>query len=67
VLSGLLAALLCQDVSTHDAASLGSWLLGRAAELALRSESISPESLSATDVAAHLGAAFNALRDGRRI
>lgn len=64
VLSGLLAALLCQGASTHDAASLGSWLLGRSAELALLKGDFSPESLSATDVAAHLGAAFNALRSG---
>ena len=62
VLSGLLAALLGQGVIMHDAASLGSWLLGRAAELALRQPHISPESLSASDVAHHLGAACNSLR-----
>ncbi len=64
VLTGLLAALLCQHVRPHDAAALGSWLLGRAAELALLSPHTSPESLSATDVADHLGAAFRALREG---
>lgn len=62
VLTGLLAALLAQGASPHDAASLGAWLLGRAAELALLESTISPESLSATDTAHHLGSAFQALR-----
>jgi NAD(P)H-hydrate epimerase len=62
VLSGLCAALIAQGLSLHDAASAGSWLLGRAAESALsyRSE----EALSATDVAEHLGQAFIDLKHG---
>jgi len=62
VLSGLCAALIAQGLSLHDAASAGSWLLGRAAEAALsyRSE----EALSATDVAEHLSQAFTDLKHG---
>lgn len=62
VLAGLSAALLAQGADTHAAACLGSWLLGRAAELALASGRVSPESLLASDVLAHLGPAFEALR-----
>ncbi len=61
VLTGLLAALLAQGAGAHDAASLGSWLLGRAAEVALLYGS-SEESLTASDVANHLGLACNSLR-----
>jgi NAD(P)H-hydrate epimerase len=60
VLTGLCSALIAQGLSLHDAASTGSWLLGRAAELALSSSS--EEALSATDVAAHLAPAFNDLK-----
>jgi ADP-dependent NAD(P)H-hydrate dehydratase / NAD(P)H-hydrate epimerase len=63
VLTGLLAALVCQKVDVADAAALGSWLLGRAAELALQQRTVSAESLAASDVAGHLGAAFQALRE----
>ncbi len=64
VLTGLSAALLAQGITASAAARLGSWLLGRAAELALASPTVSPESLSAGDVLASLGAAFEALRRG---
>lgn len=62
VLTGLCSALTAQGLSLHDAASTGSWLLGRAAELALSSSS--EETLSATDVATHLAPAFNNLKHG---
>ncbi|HEY2573170.1 MAG TPA: NAD(P)H-hydrate dehydratase [Verrucomicrobiaceae bacterium] len=62
VLCGLCAALAGQGVSLADAACLGSWLSGRAAEIALRDGWRSPESLSAGDVAQHLGAALVSLR-----
>jgi len=62
VLTGLCAALVGQGHSLHDAACLGSWLLGRAAELAVRDRRIAPESLSAPCVAEHLGAAMKALQ-----
>lgn len=61
-LTGLCAALLAQKVSAYDAACLGAWLSGRAAELALRHGAGSQESCSATDVLSHLGAAFADLR-----
>ncbi len=62
VLTGLCAALTAQGCPLFDAACLGSWLIGRAAELALLSGTESPESLRATAILDHLGPAFNALR-----
>ena len=62
VLTGLTAALVAQRMSLHDAASAGSWLLGRAAEIVISRGACSMESLAATDVAAHLGAAFESVK-----
>ena len=62
VLTGLCAALVGQGLDPHDAACAGSWLLGRAAELAVCDRRIAPESLNAPLVAEHLGAALLALR-----
>ncbi len=63
VLTGVLAALAGQGLELYDAARLGAWICGRAAELAtLHGES--DESLSATHVIAHLGGAFRELREG---
>lgn len=62
VLTGLCAALAGQGLSLHDAACLGSWLLGRAAELAVVRGRLAPESVSAPDVADHLGGALRDLR-----
>ena len=59
VLSGLCGALIAQGMSLYDAASMGSWVLGRAAEIAVYSGECSMESLAATDVADHLGRAFD--------
>lgn len=64
VLTGLCAALIAQGMSLHDAACAGSWLIGRAAEITLASALRSEEALSATDVADHLGQAFDALKQG---
>jgi ADP-dependent NAD(P)H-hydrate dehydratase / NAD(P)H-hydrate epimerase len=64
VLTGLCAALIGQGLSLYDAAAAGSWLIGRAAEIALMDGSNSAESLLATDIARHLGAAFQAARTG---
>jgi NAD(P)H-hydrate epimerase len=61
VLTGVCAALLARGLSTHDAARAGAWLCGRAAELALLAGH-SEESLAASDVIAHIGRAFAALR-----
>lgn len=62
VLTGVCAALLGQKVAVYDAARLGAWLCGRAAELALETES--QESLVATDLLRHLGGAFKELQRG---
>jgi hydroxyethylthiazole kinase-like uncharacterized protein yjeF len=64
VLTGLTAALIAQGVTAHASACLGSWLLGRAAELALARHLASPESLRASLVTEMLGSAFDALRFG---
>ena len=64
VLTGLCAALIAQGEGLHDAASLGSWLVGRAAEISLSSGDRSQESLSAADIADTLGRAFDGLREG---
>lgn len=60
VLSGLLAALLARGLPLFESAKLGTWLTGKASEIALCHES--PESLSATTTARHLGPAFQSLR-----
>ena len=63
VLSGVCAALLAQGCTARDAAALGAWLCGRAAEGHVFGPYGSPESLSASYVIDHLGTAFTALRD----
>ena len=62
VLTGLCAALAGQGVNLPEAACLGVWLSGRAAEIAVCDGVQSQESLTAGDVASHLGAAFADLR-----
>ena len=64
VLTGLCAALIGQGTDVYDAACLGAWVSGRAAELAIFSGAASEESLIASDVLQHLGAAFGGLRAG---
>jgi NAD(P)H-hydrate epimerase len=64
VLTGVCAALIGSNQSPRDAAMLGAWLCGRAAESAIFNGSDSQESLSATSVIDHLGAAFKSLRMG---
>jgi len=64
VLTGVCAALIARGIDVHSAACIGAWTSGRAAELALSTGHCSEESLLATDVATHLGAAFNALKMG---
>ena len=63
VLTGVCAGLLGQKLSPHDAARLGAWLCGRAAELAIFNGTASEESLLPRDVLDHLGAAFCDLRE----
>ena len=62
VLTGVSASLIAQGYSTHDAACLGSWLIGRAAECAMIREKIAAESLNATQIANHLGHALRQLQ-----
>ena len=64
VLTGVCAALAAQGHKLYDAARLGAWLCGRAAELAVAGGAESEESLSATHVTARLGEAFENLRAG---
>jgi NAD(P)H-hydrate epimerase len=64
VLTGLCAALMAQGCRAREAGCLGSWLLGRAAESALRQGVASPDSLRASVVLNELGRAFDALRYG---
>ena len=61
-LTGVCAALLAQKLSAYDAARLGAWLCGRAADIALFSGSVSEQSLLPRDVIEHLGAAFHDLQ-----
>jgi NAD(P)H-hydrate epimerase len=62
VLTGVCAALAAQGVKLYDAACLGAWLSGRAAERALSGGASSQESLAAGDVLHHLGGAFRDLK-----
>ncbi len=62
VLTGVCAGLLGQKLSPNDAARLGAWLCGRAAEIAIFNGDASEESLLPSDVLDHLGAAFHELR-----
>lgn len=64
VLTGVCTALLAQRLTTRNAASLGAWLCGRAAEIAITNKSASPESLTPTDILRNLPLAFDSLRAG---
>ena len=64
VLTGVLAALAGQGLGLYDAARLGAWLCGRAAECAITHGCESEESLTATHVIARLGDAFRDFREG---
>ncbi len=59
VLTGIIAALLCQGYSSPQAAILGVFLHGFAADLAL--EDFSEESLIASDIIQYLPGAFNSI------
>ena len=58
VLTGVIAGLLAQGISPFDAARLGAWLCGRAAELAISHGKQSVQSLSAGDIPDWLGMAW---------
>jgi len=61
VLTGVCAALLGQCFSPYDAARVGAWLCGRAAEIAIFNGNQSEQSLLPRDVLDHLGDAFKEL------
>jgi ADP-dependent NAD(P)H-hydrate dehydratase / NAD(P)H-hydrate epimerase len=61
VLTGVCGALVARHLEPYDAARLGAWLCGRAAELTLESES--EESMVPSDTLKYLGAAFKELRE----
>jgi hydroxyethylthiazole kinase-like uncharacterized protein yjeF len=63
VLTGVCAGLLGRKLAPYDAARVGAWVCGRAAEIAIFHAGASEESLLAGDVLDHLGAAFNEMRD----
>jgi NAD(P)H-hydrate epimerase len=61
VLTGVCAGLLGQGLSPYDAAAVGAWLCGRAAEIAIFNGNQSEQSLLPRDVLDHLGEAFKEL------
>jgi hydroxyethylthiazole kinase-like uncharacterized protein yjeF len=62
VLTGVCAGLLGTKLSPRDAARLGAWLCGRAAEIAIFNGTASEESLLPRDLLDHLGRAFREIR-----
>lgn len=62
VLTGVCTALIGQHLSPYDAARVGAWLCGQAAEVSVRSRA--EESLAAMDVIDSLGESFGSLRRG---
>lgn len=63
VLTGVTAALIGSGKTLRDAAILGGWVCGRAAEIAIFNGADSQESLTASSVIDHLGEAFACLRN----
>jgi NAD(P)H-hydrate epimerase len=63
ILTGVCAGLLGRKLSLYDAARIGAWTCGRAAEMAIFGGGASEESLLATDVLDRLGQAFNEIRN----
>ena len=59
ILTGIITSLLAQKYEPLNAALLGVYIHGLAADLALELQSM--ESLTASDVLKYLGAAFNSL------
>lgn len=58
LLAGVIGARLAAGYAPHEAAAHGAWLCGRAAEIALLNPGLSTESLTPSDCAGQLGAAF---------
>jgi NAD(P)H-hydrate epimerase len=66
LLAGLIGARLAIGDSPVDAAALGAWLCGRAAEVALNQKNFSEESLAPSDVLHFFGSAFRDWKSSRR-
>lgn len=67
VLTGVCAGLIGQRLALYDAARVGAWACGRAAELAIFERGESEESLLPSDVVENLGAAFWELHQGAAV
>src|SRR6059036_3400253 len=61
VLTGVCAGLVAQGLSLYNAARVGAWLCGRAAEIAIFNDGQSEQSLLPRDVLDRLGEAFDEL------
>ncbi len=61
VLTGVCAALIAQGLSLYDAARVGAWACGRAAQIAISDKGETEQTLLPRDVLANLGAAFREL------
>jgi NAD(P)H-hydrate epimerase len=61
VLTGVCAGLIGQRLALYDAARVGAWVCGRAAEIAIFEKGESQESLLPRDVIENLGAALGEL------
>ena len=61
-LTGLCSALIAGGMNTFDAACVGSWINGRAAEIAIFNKDESIESLTAGDLPTNYGQAFKDLK-----
>ena len=65
-LAGVIGARLARGDSLTEAAALGAWLCGRAAEIALDRGEFSEDTLLPADLSRFLGAAFTDWRSSRR-
>src|SRR5438876_9974145 len=63
ILTGVCAGLVGQGLSLYDAARLGAWACGRAAEISIFCGQASEESLLPRDVLNYLGEGFNELHN----
>ena len=63
VLTGVCAGLMGRKLGLYDAARVGAWACGRAAEISVFQNGQSEESLLPRDVLTHLGSAFGELRN----
>jgi len=66
LLAGVIGARLAAGLAPLEAAAQAAWLCGRAAEIALATRDLSPESVTPSDCAKLLGAAFLDWQNARR-